>query len=219
MVQSNAGIKHFRNWGCPVYVPDSRLQDGKGNLHKWDPRTQSGMYFGIFTVRANSVALVLNPNTVYLSPQFHCVFDEHFTTVSHMRNGTVPSKWAYLVERSSEEVLIEQFLVRNTWLTRDQPPSQTPRVHQYLELLPLYDPSPDEPTDNLSGLPESVLITETLSKEMTIFEGTELGFVEPEPAHKGYGTTSPRTAPTNEPSIIPEQIVQSLYYIPDYQSP
>ena len=33
-VQGDVGIKHFHNWGCPVYVLDYRLQGGNCKLPK-----------------------------------------------------------------------------------------------------------------------------------------------------------------------------------------
>ena len=108
-VQGDVGIKHFHTWGFSVYVFDSRLQDGHNKLPKWYQRAQAEIYLGHYTVHANSVALVLNPKTGHVSPQFHCVFDDHFTTVSRMSNVMVLSKWADLVERISEEILPERF--------------------------------------------------------------------------------------------------------------
>ena len=108
-VQGDVGIKHFHNWDYPVYLLDSRIQGGHGKLPKWDPRYRARIYLRLSTVHANSVALFLNPNTGHISPHFHCVFDNHFTTVFHARNGTVPSNWADLAERSSEEILLERF--------------------------------------------------------------------------------------------------------------
>ena len=73
-----------------------------------------------------------------------------------MSNGTVPSNWADLVERSSEEILPERFSVRNTWLTQDQPPTHIPNVQQYLDRQPSDNPSPDESTGEHSGYSEGV---------------------------------------------------------------
>ena len=97
-VQSDVDINTFHTCGFPVYVLDPRLQNGYGKFPKWELRARSGIYLGHSTVHANSVALVLNTNTGHVSPQFHFVFDDHFTTLSQMRNGTVPSNWADLVE-------------------------------------------------------------------------------------------------------------------------
>ena len=57
---------------------------------KWDPRSRVGIYLGHSPTHAGSVALVLNPKTLYVSPQYHVVFDDHFTTVPSMRDGSIP---------------------------------------------------------------------------------------------------------------------------------
>ena len=114
-----------------------------------------------------------------------------------MSNGTVPSNWADLVERSSEEILPERFSVRNTWLTQDQPPTHIPNVHQYLDCQPLEDPSPDEPTGEHSGRSEEAPTHETLVQEIPAFEGADLDVVKPKQYHERYVTTFISTASTN----------------------
>jgi hypothetical protein len=42
------------------------------------------IYVGHLSSHAGLVALVLNPCTGHVSPQFHVVFDDHFTTVPFM---------------------------------------------------------------------------------------------------------------------------------------
>jgi hypothetical protein len=39
-------ISRARIWGCPVYVLDPKLQDGK-KIPKWDPRSRRGMVVGM----------------------------------------------------------------------------------------------------------------------------------------------------------------------------
>ena len=77
----NDAILRSRVWGCPVYVLDPKLQDGK-KLPKWKPRSRLGMYLGISPTHSTTVGRVLNLETGYISPQYHLVFDELFHTVS-----------------------------------------------------------------------------------------------------------------------------------------
>jgi hypothetical protein len=67
-------------WGCPVYVLDSTMQDGK-KLPRWKPRSRRAVFVGLSRTHASTAPLVLNLNTLYISPQFHCVFDSWFSTV------------------------------------------------------------------------------------------------------------------------------------------
>ena len=68
-------------WGCPIYVLQPTLQDGK-KLPKWQPRSCRGQFVGWSTLHASNVALVRNLNTGRISPQFHVVFDNWFETVT-----------------------------------------------------------------------------------------------------------------------------------------
>ena len=61
-----------------------------------------GIYLGHLPVHAENVALVLNPSTGHVSPQYHVVFDNKFTTVRHMRESRVPLNWVDLVPKSSK---------------------------------------------------------------------------------------------------------------------
>ena len=45
---------------------------------KWEQRARIGIYLGHSPFHAGSVALVLNPRTGLVSPQFHVVFDDNF---------------------------------------------------------------------------------------------------------------------------------------------
>jgi len=85
-------------WGCPTYVLDPRLQDGF-KIPQWEPWSCRGIFVGVSPLHASSVALVLNPSTNRLSPQFHCVYDDYFETVHH-KGTDPPPKWEDLVINS-----------------------------------------------------------------------------------------------------------------------
>ncbi len=67
-------------WGCPVYVLDKMISDGK-KLPRWTPGSTRTVNLGFSNKHANSVPLVLNPQTGYITPQFHIVFNDWFATV------------------------------------------------------------------------------------------------------------------------------------------
>jgi hypothetical protein len=89
---------------------------------------------------AGSVALVLNPTTGHVSPQFHVVFDDTFSTVPFMREGTVPSHWAELVRNSSEVATDESFDIAKTWFEGEFDPMDV--APNDISLTPL------QPVDN-----------------------------------------------------------------------
>ena len=76
-------------FGCPCYVLDPTLQDGK-KLPKWVPRARRGQYLGVSSDHAGSIGRICNIQTGHISPQFHVVYDELFTTVPNLDNPTVP---------------------------------------------------------------------------------------------------------------------------------
>jgi hypothetical protein len=67
-------------FGCPVYVLDPRLQDSK-KIPKWKMRSRRGIYLGVSKHHSSTVHLILNPETGAISPQYHCIFDDTFSTV------------------------------------------------------------------------------------------------------------------------------------------
>jgi hypothetical protein len=76
-------------WGCPVYVLDSTLQQGK-KLPCWQPRSRRGLFLGYSPHHSSDVPLVLNLQTGSISPQFHVVFDDSFSTVHSISSDDEP---------------------------------------------------------------------------------------------------------------------------------
>ena len=83
-------LKNYHTWGCPIYVLDAGLQDAGPKIPKWDPRARLGVSLEQSPCHAGSVALVLNPRTLHVSPQYHVVFDDDFSTVSFLITDDIP---------------------------------------------------------------------------------------------------------------------------------
>ncbi len=106
---------NFHTFGCPCYVLDHHLQSGNGTVPtKWEPHAQMGIYVGWSPSHASNVALILNPRTGHVSPQFHVVFEDDFTTVQNLCTGTVPPHWADLVLSSTTTQMYTEKQV-GTW--------------------------------------------------------------------------------------------------------
>ncbi len=108
-------LKDFHPFGCPVFVLDSRLQSEMSAIPKWEPRSRVGVYLGHSPCHAGSVALVLNPRTLRVSPQYHLVFDDEFSTVPYMTSGEVPPHWAELVKTSANLATDDDFDLATSW--------------------------------------------------------------------------------------------------------
>ena len=126
----NVQLKHYHTFGCPVYILDSRLQTNPKGVPKWEPQSRLGIYVGHLPAHAGSVELVLNPTTGLVSPQYHVVYGDQFSTVHHIRDLTVPPNWDQLVQNSSELVATEQYDLTKTWFEgQDDPTADTTLQH------------------------------------------------------------------------------------------
>ena len=73
-------LRRARVFGCPTYVLDPKLQDGK-KIPKWKPRARMGQFLGFSPTHSSTVGLVRNLVTGAVSPQFHTIHDQSFDTV------------------------------------------------------------------------------------------------------------------------------------------
>ncbi len=84
-------------FGCPKYVLDASLQDGKKIL-KWNPRAHLGLFLGFSDLHSSQVLLVLNVATGHISPQFHIIFDNKFETVNSLPlDQPLKKQWAQII--------------------------------------------------------------------------------------------------------------------------
>eukprot|EP00804_Cyclotella_cryptica_P015231 CCRYP_000757-RA/>CCRYP_000757-RA protein AED:0.48 eAED:0.43 QI:0/0/0/1/0/0/2/0/342 len=60
-----SGLPRAYIFGCPVY----------------DSRARQGIFGGFSPRHSTSIPLILNPRTQHISPQFHVIFDDAFTTI------------------------------------------------------------------------------------------------------------------------------------------
>lgn len=72
--------RHWAPFGCPAYLLDRRLQEGK-KINKWAYRNQVGIYLGRSPSYSRNVALTLNRDTGHVSPQFHLKLDTTFESI------------------------------------------------------------------------------------------------------------------------------------------
>jgi hypothetical protein len=75
-------MKHVHTFACPVFALDDALASGN-SLPRWLPRTRLDLNLGPSPTHAWNVYLVLNLMTGYVSPQYHCRFDDFFETTRH----------------------------------------------------------------------------------------------------------------------------------------
>jgi len=120
-------------WGCPVYVLDPSLQDGK-KIPKWNRRSRLGQFLGFSDEHSSLVAKVRHLRTQHVSPQFHVVFDDLFQTVNNpvpldeTKAGTIldelfnQSRDSYVdLERDSDGTIVyEPPPLDDIWLSEEE---------------------------------------------------------------------------------------------------
>ena len=149
-------MKDLHTWGCPCFVLDAELQGGNMKS-KWEPRSRLGVYLGHSPCHAGTVALVLNPRTLHVSPQFHVAFDDQFTTVPYLASGDVPPNWNKIVN-ASELVSENDYNLAKLWID-----SGTVNTH-----LPNQE---GDDSAKLKPLPTSEGATNANDKEIVSLEG------------------------------------------------
>lgn len=91
-------LQRTRVFGCPVFVLDPTLQDAK-KLPKWQKRSWKGIFLGFSPKHHTNVALVLNPETGSITPQYHVIFDEMFSTITTQKDDELTlQQWETLLD-------------------------------------------------------------------------------------------------------------------------
>ena len=114
----------FRNchtWGCPTFVLEPKLQKSGVKIPKWQPRSRKGLNMGFSKMHSSLVSLILNQSTGSISPQFHVVFDDLFSTV-HASESETPREWSKLISMPSArfQIAVEESAeveLADEWLT------------------------------------------------------------------------------------------------------
>lgn len=120
--QDPQALRNAHPWGCPVYVLQPKLKDGK-KIPKWEPRSRRGQYMGISPMHASTVGLVRNLQTGTITPQFHMVYDDFFETV-HSDAEREPKEWSELLQFSrfqsdyDEEANVPE--LEDEWVSPDE---------------------------------------------------------------------------------------------------
>ena len=198
-VLQNKDYHHLHVWGCPAYVLDPTLQGGK-KLPKWQPRSRRAVFLGLSKKHAASIPLVLNLTSLHISPQFHVIFDDWFTTVaSSLETDDSPDWWDDLFDTRFKYHFDgdDPIQLGTDWLD-EQEKAHLKFEEQRRRVLP---PPPSFEGAVEAGAPVASLPLFGKESEMT-------SHVPPAPPQPNYGQESlPATpiSPTNGPPSTPRQ--------------
>jgi hypothetical protein len=91
-------MTHAHVFGCPIYVLDASLQDGK-KIPKRKPRACLGLFLGFSNLHLSQVPLVSNIATGHISSQFHVIFDDKFETMHSLpADKPLNMQWAQILQ-------------------------------------------------------------------------------------------------------------------------
>ena len=102
-------LSNFHVWGCPTYVLEPKLQKPGVKIPKWAPRSRRGVNMGFSKMHSTQFGLVINLLIGSISPQFHVVSDDMFSTVMSSAAAD-PEVWIRLVtsRNSRIQVMLDQ---------------------------------------------------------------------------------------------------------------
>jgi hypothetical protein len=124
-------LARLHTFGCPVYVLHPHLQDGQ-KVPKWQPRARRGQFLGYSIEKSSSIGLILNTNTGNISPQYHVVNNDYFTTVPSvdLTNTFDAASWQAILQTGVERYLsddIDRFgkplplpSLHDKWITEEE---------------------------------------------------------------------------------------------------
>ena len=181
-------LRDIHVWGCPVYVLDPQLQAGQ-KLPRWQPRSRRGVFLGFSSLHSSEVPLVLNLQTGSITPQYHVVFDDHFSTVTSIaREEEPPAHWDELCLENTTYIHTEAsasdttIYLEDDWLTPDERVVKERQAQRQTAVRTTYDLPVDTP-------PDSMQILSLDGRPVSPFKGAPAPSASPKVSKKG-GTTS-----------------------------
>ena len=92
-IRDEIAPSNFHTWGCPLFILEAANQPGGIGTPKWQPRSYTGIHLGRSLCHEGSVALVLNVSSGLVSPQYHVIFNDKFTTIKCLQFSEELPKW------------------------------------------------------------------------------------------------------------------------------
>ena len=78
-IETNPSLSNFYPFGCPVCVLNTKLQVNQ-SFNKWNDRTRVIIFLYHSLDHSSIVPLLLHTTTTNVYTQFHCLYDDAFST-------------------------------------------------------------------------------------------------------------------------------------------
>ncbi|KAL7529135.1 hypothetical protein ACHAXR_002811, partial [Thalassiosira sp. AJA248-18] len=224
----HADLLRTHVWGCPVFVLDPRLQDGK-KIPKWNRRSRMAQFLGFSPEHSSLVGNVRHLQTNFVSPQYHLVYDDLFQTIFNGGYSATETDSIFdeLFENARDvyspiehdkdgAIVYEPPPLDNIWLTEEERREKKVDLQkrrdrdrdrwtkEYDEVIPAKDTTPDGPPvgripGNMSGGP---IVSDDEDSDPEDNSDSDDDFNNPDPVDTvpEGATANPTTAPTNIPT-------------------
>lgn len=211
-------LKDFHTWGCPVFILDPKLQSGQ-KLPRWQPRSRQGIFMGLSMIHSSEVPLVLNTTTGSITPQFHVVFDDEFSTVASLeREHDPPSFWNDLCLENAVYIPVEAnagntpHQLIDDWLTPEERAVKQREIVRLEEIRSRLNTTMHRPTEGLttSQPPTTTtkLVSESISRPFSDQVEIPVPTETPIPTLPVNTSSAPPTPVTaNAPSTVGQEIL------------
>ena len=201
-------LRDMHVWGAPVYVLDPTLQQGQ-KIPRWQPRSRRGIFMGFSRVHSSDVPMILNPSTGHVSPQYHVVFDDEFTTVPSLASDEEPP--LFWTQLGLDDVLFESHVHRvpidphvsveleDEWLTPLEKEEKLRRQARATSVRRSFNPSSTSTTPTTAAV-ESPTKLSVPPTPIPLVPSTPPTDVPPSPS-----ASDPPLPPSPQPSFSPRR--------------
>jgi len=142
--KGNSTLSNIHHFGCPIFVLDPSLHQNN-KIPTWKPIPRVGVYLGYSPHHASTIPLVYSPTIELVSPQYHVIFDDKFTTVNCLHTNNIPTHWPYLFNTSAISHVDNDFTKTSFYQssTFNDPSSSLPRREQPCDIPDTSPPNQD----------------------------------------------------------------------------
>jgi hypothetical protein len=93
--KSCSELRRAHTFMCPSFILHPKLQDGR-KIPKWERRSRAAQFLGFLPEHSSLIGVFRNLSTEAVSPQFHVVYDDLFSTVPSHISDDDEAMWVEL---------------------------------------------------------------------------------------------------------------------------
>ena len=193
VIQSNhTDLRRLHIWGYLAYFLNPQLQVSGFKIPKWRKHSHLGKIWGFSPHHSTIVGIISHTITGNISPQFHVVYDDHFTTVSTTFNDPadslntvfLSSEWRDLLTLGEKNYLAEDSTpppLGSDWAPDPPDTNPPPAIPSQPPLFPLPAVSPPAALPSSAPSPLDDLSDVTLDPNVDEISTTDVPLLAQDP--------------------------------------